>query len=383
MDRDRVTTPEFVDHGAPKLDDNGGYPSDAAAYRAVLASTQPRDRRVVVPRVGRRSAERRRRDRRPVHRAGRGERSFAHVHRSPRSARPTSPNNGVLFGIDGRATISSARAAVANRAYLDVRDPARVRRRLRRALPRQRRQGRDAARRRAGRHGPAATVLPADAHATSRSGSSSASPGIGVIMVRAVRERRRQVGVLRALGFQAAAVRAAFVVESAFVAVEGVLIGTVLALVCAWSITLSDAFGSSLAFRVPFGAIGLLVVGTFVCALLATAAPARSAAADPPRGRAPTRRLTPEDPASSDGTATSATVTSNRCRPMAGKPAPRGGFLPTRRGLGQSGCGRASRARRGGSRRTGRGLRRRGWRPPRAPRGVDVVERAVGFAEQR
>ena len=106
--------------------------------------------------------------------------------------------------------------------------------------------------------------------------------GIGVIMVRAVRERRRQVGVLRALGFQAAAVRAAFIVESAFVAVEGVLIGTVLALVCVWSMTLTDAFGNELAFRIPFGAIGLLVVGTFVCALLATAAPARSAAADPP-----------------------------------------------------------------------------------------------------
>jgi putative ABC transport system permease protein len=102
--------------------------------------------------------------------------------------------------------------------------------------------------------------------------------GIGVIMVRAVRERRRQVGVLRALGFQPSAVRGAFVVESAFVAVEGVLIGTVLALVCAWSITLTDAFGDSLGFRVPFGAIGLLVVGTFVCALLATALPARAAA---------------------------------------------------------------------------------------------------------
>ena len=35
--------------------------------------------------------------------------------------------------------------------------------------------------------------------------------GIGVIMIRAVRERRRQVGVLRALGVQAAAVRRAFV----------------------------------------------------------------------------------------------------------------------------------------------------------------------------
>jgi len=47
--------------------------------------------------------------------------------------------------------------------------------------------------------------------------------------------------------------------------------------VCAWSITLSDAFGATLPFRVPFASIGLLVVGTFVCALFATAAPARSA----------------------------------------------------------------------------------------------------------
>ncbi len=80
--------------------------------------------------------------------------------------------------------------------------------------------------------------------------------GIGVIMVRAVRERRRQVGVLRAIGFQAASVRAAFVVESAFVAVEGVLIGTLLALLCSWSITLTDAFGSGIPFRVPIISIG-------------------------------------------------------------------------------------------------------------------------------
>ena len=75
--------------------------------------------------------------------------------------------------------------------------------------------------------------------------------GIGVIMVRAVRERRRQVGVLRALGVQATAVRRAFVVESAFVAAEGLVIGTVLALVTAWSITLTDAFGVGMGFRVP------------------------------------------------------------------------------------------------------------------------------------
>jgi putative ABC transport system permease protein len=95
--------------------------------------------------------------------------------------------------------------------------------------------------------------------------------------VRAVRERRRQVGVLRALGVQAASVRAAFVVESAFVAVEGLVIGTLLALVTAWSITLTDAFGSGLSFRVPVFAIGGVIVGTVICALLATAAPARAA----------------------------------------------------------------------------------------------------------
>ena len=71
--------------------------------------------------------------------------------------------------------------------------------------------------------------------------------------------------------------RAAFVVESAFVAVEGLVIGTVLALVTAWSITLTDAFGAGLAFRVPVFAIAGVVVGTLICALLATAAPARAA----------------------------------------------------------------------------------------------------------
>ena len=102
--------------------------------------------------------------------------------------------------------------------------------------------------------------------------------GIGVIMVRAVRERRRQVGVLRALGVQATAVRSTFVIESAFVAVEGLVIGTVLAMVTAWSITLTDAFGAGLSFRVPVFGIGSVAIGTFISSLLATAAPARAAA---------------------------------------------------------------------------------------------------------
>ncbi len=60
--------------------------------------------------------------------------------------------------------------------------------------------------------------------------------GLGVVMIRAVRERRRQIGVLRSLGFPAAAVRRAFVAESAFVAAEGISIGVILALIVAWRI---------------------------------------------------------------------------------------------------------------------------------------------------
>lgn len=101
--------------------------------------------------------------------------------------------------------------------------------------------------------------------------------GIGVIMVRAVRERRRQVGILRSLGFPAAQVSNAFAIEALFVAFEGVCIGVALGLVCTWSITLTDSFGSGLSWRVPLAAVGALVGGTLVGALFATFGPARSA----------------------------------------------------------------------------------------------------------
>lgn len=101
--------------------------------------------------------------------------------------------------------------------------------------------------------------------------------GLGVVMVRAVRERRRQVGVLRSLGFQAAAVRRAFMVESAFVALEGITIGTVLANVTAWRLIGSGAFGDSLPFSLPWAQITLLVLATFAASLLATITPAQQA----------------------------------------------------------------------------------------------------------
>ena len=101
--------------------------------------------------------------------------------------------------------------------------------------------------------------------------------GLGVVMVRAVRERRREVGVLRALGFDPAAVRRAFLVESGFVALEGILTGTALAVITTWRLSGNAEFGATMQFNVPWASLGLLVLFTIVASLLATATPAQQA----------------------------------------------------------------------------------------------------------
>ncbi|MDP9404364.1 MAG: ABC transporter permease [Actinomycetota bacterium] len=101
--------------------------------------------------------------------------------------------------------------------------------------------------------------------------------GLGVVMVRAVRERRRQIGVLRALGFGTSSVRRAFLVESAFVALEGILIGVLLAVLSTWRLLTSGSFGEGLEFTIPWLQLGLLVLLAFGASLLATLAPAQQA----------------------------------------------------------------------------------------------------------
>jgi putative ABC transport system permease protein len=104
--------------------------------------------------------------------------------------------------------------------------------------------------------------------------------GLGVIMVRAVRERRRQIGVLRSLGFQSGKVRSMFLLESGFVALEGVVIGTALSLVTAYQIVVkSDFFGDiRIPFSVPWLQLAVLVGAALAFSLLATVGPARQAA---------------------------------------------------------------------------------------------------------
>jgi putative ABC transport system permease protein len=103
--------------------------------------------------------------------------------------------------------------------------------------------------------------------------------GLGVVMVRAVRERRRQIGMLRAMGFTAPDVRTAFLVEATFVAVRGLVLGVLLGLVTSYSLLdHSNIFeGAHLEFTVPWRTLAVVVGIPLVSSLLAAVGPASRA----------------------------------------------------------------------------------------------------------
>ncbi|MFG3193436.1 ABC transporter permease [Streptomyces omiyaensis] len=105
--------------------------------------------------------------------------------------------------------------------------------------------------------------------------------GLGVVMVRAVRERRRTIGILRALGFRARTVQRSFLWESAFVAVEGIVLGCLLGVLATWLMYRNSAAFAGLeeGFPIEWAGIGALGAATFTASLLATLGPARRAAA--------------------------------------------------------------------------------------------------------
>ncbi|MFD9244938.1 ABC transporter permease [Streptomyces sp. NPDC059556] len=105
--------------------------------------------------------------------------------------------------------------------------------------------------------------------------------GLGVVMVRSVRERRRTIGILRALGFRARTVQRSFLWESSFIAVEGIVLGSLLGVLTTWLMYANSAAFEGLegGFPVEWTSICVLAAATFAASLLATIGPARRAAA--------------------------------------------------------------------------------------------------------
>jgi putative ABC transport system permease protein len=104
---------------------------------------------------------------------------------------------------------------------------------------------------------------------------------VGVIAFRAVVERRQQIGMIRALGFQRGMVQSAFVIESGIVVILGVLAGSVFGLLLSYLLMTSDEFTEGApdagAFIIPWLTIVATLGASVVAALLMAWLPARQA----------------------------------------------------------------------------------------------------------
>ena len=101
---------------------------------------------------------------------------------------------------------------------------------------------------------------------------------LGVVSLRAVVERRQQIGVQRAIGYRRRMVQLSFLLESSFVVLLGVAIGVILGTVISYNIV-NDIRDNveSIRFTIPWVQIVIIVAVAYLFSLLTTFLPARQA----------------------------------------------------------------------------------------------------------
>lgn len=101
--------------------------------------------------------------------------------------------------------------------------------------------------------------------------------GLGIITIRSIRERSIEIGMMRAIGYTKRMVVVNFALESAFVSVLGILIGTALGIVVGYQLWESAFQDMGIGFLIPWWPI-LLVGGlAFLATLLSVYPAARGA----------------------------------------------------------------------------------------------------------
>ena len=74
---------------------------------------------------------------------------------------------------------------------------------------------------------------------------------VGIVMIDRIRERRRQIASLRALGASAATMRRSVRIETGLIALAGMLSGVVCGLLLTWRFDRIDAFAAASGISVP------------------------------------------------------------------------------------------------------------------------------------
>ena len=101
---------------------------------------------------------------------------------------------------------------------------------------------------------------------------------LGVVSLRAVVERRQQIGVLRAIGYRRMMVQLSFLTESSFVVLMGTAIGVGLGTIISYNIVKEiQEDVETVRFAIPWLQIGIIVAIAYVFSLATTYLPARQA----------------------------------------------------------------------------------------------------------
>lgn len=101
--------------------------------------------------------------------------------------------------------------------------------------------------------------------------------GLGIITIRNVAERRQEIGVMRAIGYQRDMIMNVFVIETSFVSLLGILLGIVLGLGLSYRMWSWGGFSDSAPFVVPWLELLIVVAIAFAVTQASTLPPSRRA----------------------------------------------------------------------------------------------------------
>lgn len=101
--------------------------------------------------------------------------------------------------------------------------------------------------------------------------------GLGIITIRNVAERRQEIGVMRAIGYQRRMVLNTFLLETSFVSLLGIVLGVVMGLALSRQLYDWGDFSKSAPFVIPWFDILAIVGVAFAVTLVSTLPPSRRA----------------------------------------------------------------------------------------------------------
>lgn len=100
---------------------------------------------------------------------------------------------------------------------------------------------------------------------------------LGVLSVRAVIERKHEIGIMRAIGYRKSMVMSAFVFEMLFVTSVGIILGVLIGYLGGYGIWKSGMEDLGVEFAVPWDRIGMIILMTYIAAVICTVLPAYKA----------------------------------------------------------------------------------------------------------